>query len=136
MNRRSALILFSVGMLGAGAAHAGGFVDDILAQLKRQGFEAQQVQKTWLGRVRIVAQNSEGSREIIVNPNTGEILRDLWTPLPTSGDYKPPLISETGGNSSAGGGTAGEDGGSDDHHSDDGGNDHDTQDGGDHGKDD
>ena len=35
MNRRSALILFSVGMLGAGAAHAGGFVDDILAQLKR-----------------------------------------------------------------------------------------------------
>ena len=123
MNRRSALILLSAGLLCATAARASGFVDDILAQLKGQGFETQRVEKTWLGRVRIVAHNPKGTREIIVNPNTGEILRDLWTPLQADDGSKPPLVRETGGNASGGG-----DDGSDDHHGgggdDDGGDDH------------
>lgn len=47
------------------------------------------VSSTLLGRARIVATSQDGYREIIVNPRTGEILRDVWLSLEgTSG----PLI--------------------------------------------
>jgi hypothetical protein len=36
------------------------------------------VEKTWFGRNRITGTRDCGSREIIVNPKTGEILRDFW----------------------------------------------------------
>ena len=42
-----------------------------------QSFTRIETEQTWLGRTRIVAEGSQGQREIIVNPNTGEILRDL-----------------------------------------------------------
>lgn len=61
-------------------AHAQDFVADITRQLRQQGFQQIEVQRTWLGRSRILAENAEGAREIIVNPTTGEILRDLWQP--------------------------------------------------------
>jgi hypothetical protein len=28
--------------------------------------------------MRIVAENGDGQREIVINPNNGEVLRDLW----------------------------------------------------------
>ncbi len=55
------------------------FADAIVAQLTAQGFSNISVQTTWLGRVQILALRSDGQREIILNPRTGEILRDLWT---------------------------------------------------------
>ncbi|MGL6209476.1 MAG: hypothetical protein ACRC14_06565, partial [Paracoccaceae bacterium] len=45
-----------------------------------------QVERTLLGRERITGARGGGSREIIVNPNTGEILRDLW--LNSDGEVK------------------------------------------------
>ena len=53
-------------------------VDSILASLKQQGYVDIEVSQTLLGRTRIVTHNAEYSREIIVNPGTGEILRDYW----------------------------------------------------------
>jgi len=60
-------------------ARAASYADAIVAQLSAQGFADVLVDTTWLGRVRIVATRSDGVREIILNPRTGEILRDLWT---------------------------------------------------------
>lgn len=34
-------------------------------------------ERTWLGRVRISANGDLGQREIILNPRTGEVLRDI-----------------------------------------------------------
>lgn len=66
------------GLLGSAPAFADTIADTIVNELKSQGFDAVSTERTWLGRTRIVASGSAGEREIIVNPNTGEILRDLW----------------------------------------------------------
>lgn len=63
--------------LSASAAFAD-FEQDIVRQLQDMGFTQVEVTRTLLGRVRITATGADGTREIILNPNTGEILRDLW----------------------------------------------------------
>ncbi|MEM9579626.1 MAG: hypothetical protein AAF891_02985 [Pseudomonadota bacterium] len=51
--------------------------EDIAAQLRAQGYEQVQMSRTWLGRLRFLATTGLQTREIIVNPRTGEILRDF-----------------------------------------------------------
>ncbi|MDO6457124.1 hypothetical protein Q4560_10980 [Celeribacter halophilus] len=53
-------------------------VDQVITQLKSQGYTRITVGRTLLGRTRIVARNDEMRREIIINPSTGEVLRDYW----------------------------------------------------------
>lgn len=71
-------------LLAAGPAHAGP-VERILDDLGRLGYDHVEVEKTMLGRTRILASSDDADREIIVNPVTGEILRDLWTPRSGTG---------------------------------------------------
>lgn len=59
--------------------------EQIIAQLTEQGFDALTVNRTLLGRVRIVAQRGDLERELVFNPQTGEILRDLWVTLAPGG---------------------------------------------------
>jgi hypothetical protein len=79
MNNRHRLIALTLmaGMLCSGPALAD-YQNDIVRQLEGMGFARIDVSRTLLGRVRIVAAGEDGTREIILNPNTGEILRDLW----------------------------------------------------------
>lgn len=48
----------------------------IAAELRAQGYEILEENRTLLGRLRIVAENDQVRREIVLNPGTGEILRD------------------------------------------------------------
>mgnify|MGYP000644389250 CR=1 FL=1 len=64
--------------LAGSAAFAVGVTDEIVRQLQADGYTDIVLEKTWLGRIRIRAISPSGTREIIVNPSTGEILRDLW----------------------------------------------------------
>ena len=136
MNKRQLgaciLALAAAQMFAATPALAATYAEQVVAQLRAQGFEAIRVERTLLGRTRIAADRADGSREIVLNPNTGEILRDLWTS--TSGDtFKRITIGndtsseddngghgsgsdDEGGNSGHGGGEdgGGEDGGGDD----------------------
>lgn len=50
----------------------------IVSQLRTQGFDEVRLTRTLLGRTRIEAESETHRREIIVNPRTGEILRDFW----------------------------------------------------------
>ena len=50
--------------------------DMVTASLQAQGFEVTMVHWTWLGRIRIIAVSADVRREIVINPTTGEILRD------------------------------------------------------------
>lgn len=68
-------------MLLAGPSFAGSYEQDIVAQLRAQGYVGISLSHTWLGRARIVASNDRFNREIILDPNTGEILRDLSDPI-------------------------------------------------------
>ncbi len=78
MRRRVFLAGLIGGALAATAAQARDRSDDILRELKLNGYRIEDVGRTFLGRVRILATKNGGRREIIVNPATGEILRDLW----------------------------------------------------------
>ena len=70
-----------------GAAIAGPVEDSIVTQLRDQGYIRISVSRTFLGRSRIVAHDGQIRREIVVNPVTGEILRDYWTRKAERGDF-------------------------------------------------
>ena len=78
MQRRAFLLTLAGGLASALPAVAA-FSDDVVVQLAQQGYQNITVSTTWLGRVRILAVRDGGTREIVLNPRTGEILRDLWT---------------------------------------------------------
>ncbi len=50
--------------------------DRLISGLRSQGYVIVEDSFTWLGRLRIVAENAQYHREIVVNPETGEVLRD------------------------------------------------------------
>lgn len=77
MHRR-VLLASAFTLLAALPAAAAGYETDIIGQLRGLGFEEVVVEHTLLGRTRLLAIRDDGTREIILNPRTGEILRDLW----------------------------------------------------------
>lgn len=105
MNRRRFIFQLTAtsATLIAGAAFAAGYADAVVAQLTRQGFFNIAVDTTWLGRVRIVADRGDGKREIILNPRTGEILRDSWQASGAAGAT--PIIDDVSGGSTTPGST-------------------------------
>lgn len=81
MKRRDFLSGLVASAALTGPALAQDYVDSVIAQLSGMGFRSIRQERTLLGRVRILATRNDGRREIIINPNNGEILRDLWIPL-------------------------------------------------------
>ena len=77
------LLLVAAGV-AAGPARADP-VDDITAEIRDQGFTIVRVQRTLLGRVRIIGQSADYRREVVIDPTTGEIRRDLLIPRQGSG---------------------------------------------------
>ena len=79
MNRRGFLIAVSAAVLLAGTSSArADFVDDVVEWLEEQGFTQITITRTLLGRVHILASNDKGTRDMVLNPRTGEVLRDVW----------------------------------------------------------
>ena len=130
LGRRVFLRQCAGGVLGAvftaSAARADSFQSSVVAQLRGQGYREINVETTMLGRVRIVAARGGASREIILNPRTGEILRDVV--LAEDGRVAP----EISGGDGSGKGSSGDDGsdGSGDGSGDDGSGDGGSEDGG------
>jgi hypothetical protein len=67
------------------ALPAGAMAEDLDAQLiaalEAQGFVILEAERTWLGRLRVVAESDSLRREVVFNPGTGEILRDYVVAL-------------------------------------------------------
>lgn len=138
MRRRTFLIGLSGALVAPRMALARDFVAEIVAQLGAAGYEIDRISRTWLGRVRIRAHNARGEREIVINPVTGEILRDLWV----AGRLPGSLFGDASGSDDGSGSPAGDDdggqgrgrgrgrgrGGDDDDDSDDDDHDHDDRD--------
>lgn len=130
MNRRNLITVMAGALvfpaLGAFAQDVGA---GIVAQLRAQGYTEISVETTWLGRIRIVALRGGGHREIIANPRTGEILRDVWSGA--SGGTRTTILDDvddgtasSGGSSGSGSSGSGSDDGSDDNGDDDSGGSH------------
>lgn len=77
MKRLGSILLLI--FLPMASAQAGPVEDRIVSHLKGYGYTEIEVNRTLLGRSRIVAQKPSALREIVVNPYTGEILRDITT---------------------------------------------------------
>ena len=119
MKRRMFLVIsLSAALAGTGAS-AQSMQDRVISQLQEQGFTEIRISRTWLRRVRIVARSATQRREIIFNPSTGEILRDLWQ-LSDDGDREGHIVSS--------GGEGYDDDYDDDDHSGHGGGGHDDDD--------
>ncbi len=60
---------------------ADNITDEIIANLKAQGYHVVQQDRTWLGRMWILARSDTMQREVVFNPGTGEVLRDYVVTL-------------------------------------------------------
>ena len=98
MDRRFFLTVLGGAVATASGAFAAAFADVVVDQLRAQGYETLVIERTLLGRVRILAQKAGKTREIILNPRTGEILRDVLTDA--SGEVVPQIASSGGSGSS------------------------------------
>ena len=77
MNRR-VFLLTSAGslLLASPVLAAASYEDDVARTLVGQGFIITSRRRTLLGRVRFTASRGEMRREVVVDPSSGEILRD------------------------------------------------------------
>ncbi len=124
MHRRAFLAL-STALLACGPAWAVvDHVGAIVGELDRRGYTQISVSRTFLGRARIVARGPHGRREIILNPATGEILRDLRESASLGSDGRRDLLGDEGEGSGADGGRD-DDNDNDDDDADDGDDDRD-----------
>jgi hypothetical protein len=78
MKRMKALSLIAALVLTASAAHAESFAERVGRQLRAEGYANITISRTLLGRARIVAVKADGTREIVIDPRTGHVLRDIW----------------------------------------------------------
>lgn len=107
MNRRRALAVLAIGLMATVPARAD-FEADIIDWLRGEGFEQIDVTRTFLGRVRILASKASGTREVIFNPRTKEVLRNAWTSSDGSsgsdfGDDRDDSGDDDGGDDHSGG---------------------------------
>jgi hypothetical protein len=113
------MMTFGAALALAPMARAESYADQIVQQLAGQGFVNIQVEFTLLGRVRIKGQTAQGLREIILNPNTGEILRDMW--LDANGNPILPRLVNSNSASNSGSGSGSHSGSDDDGNDDNSG---------------
>ena len=70
-------LMICIGLIGLPQLTAAQSVEDqVFAQLQEQGFTVIEVRRTFLGRIRFIAESAYLYRELVINPQTGEILRD------------------------------------------------------------
>ena len=109
MDRRQFFLSLSVAVAAAPMAWAQqSYADLVIKSLADQGYSNFKIGATLLGRIRIVADSANGRREIILNPKTGEILRDVFIDAAGNPIVSSIFASETDGNT-AGGNTSGSD---------------------------
>jgi hypothetical protein len=123
MDRRKFLVLVTAFSLSGTVPALADNEDDIIERLIEAGFGQIEVTRTLLGRVRIVAFKGSIRRELVINPRTGEILRDVT--LVAEGGK-----SSNGGKGSSNGSGSGDDDGGDDDRDDDDNDDDDDHGGG------
>ena len=81
----------------AASANARTVEERLIAGLKSQGYVILEDGYTFLGRLRIVAENATYHREIVVNPETGEVLRDYAVLMADLAPAKPlTAVASTG----------------------------------------
>lgn len=118
MNRRVFLVSSAGALLLATGASAAPPEEQIARSLRGEGFQITSQRRTFLGRVRFKAVRGNAEREVVVDPASGEILRDYtYTAEASSGEAGSAggtaSSADGGGGGAHGGETHGETGGGD-----------------------
>ena len=112
---RKAAIVLALAVASPAFSDAASVRERVIAELREDGYVEVRISRTLLGRLRFVARRSDAVREIVINPNTGVILRDYIRFLSGAATSTSGSGSFSGGNSQNGS----EDGDSDDDDPDD-----------------
>lgn len=72
-------------VLGAASAEAASYEQRLIAHLRKLGYGEITLSFTLLGRAQIFAVSPDDTREIVLNPRTGEILRDFAQSIESDG---------------------------------------------------
>jgi hypothetical protein len=88
---------------------------DVIMQLQNGGYRIEEVKRTFLGRIRILARNKVHLREVIVSRSTGEVKRDVVIEVMASGNdgqgsSSSPNSGSSGGATSGGSSSGGSSG--------------------------
>ncbi len=111
MNRR-VFILASAGFIALGqGAVAAPAEDQVARAISGQGFRITSRKRTFLGRVRFTAVRGNVEREVVVDPSSGEVLRDYSRTETRRVGKDTSRSSSFGGGGTGGGETGGEPGG-------------------------
>ena len=95
------LLALGISSTLAGPVLAQSVEERLIAGLTAQGYTVLEDGRTFLGRLRIVAENGTLHREIVANPSTGEILRDYVVALADLGRPAAPDRNSHGSNVAA-----------------------------------
>ncbi|WP_347311479.1 hypothetical protein [Defluviimonas sp. SAOS-178_SWC] len=108
MTRRG-FLLSSSGLLLSSAVPAvsATFQDDVERRLSREGYRITYKKRTWLGRIRIQAMRGNRRREVVLDPSSGEILRDYIEVTSRGRDSQPADEASEGSSSTGSTGEAG-----------------------------
>lgn len=71
-------------------------MNTIMAELEATGYQVIEVSTTFLGRIRILASNSENMREIVVSRSTGEVKRDVIVEVFATGSGSGSVTAQDG----------------------------------------
>ena len=130
-----ALPALGLALVGVGPALSETLEEKVVKTLRRQGYRDIKSSRTFLGRLRVTAEKGEKRREVILNRQTGEVLRDV---IVGHGGARSVFDWDSRGDDNSGSSRADDDDRDDDR--DDGGdhdsNDHDSEGGDDGGADD
>jgi hypothetical protein len=72
-------------LLGTASAEAATYEQRLIAHLRKLGYGDITLSFTLLGRAQIIAISKDDTREIVLNPRTGEILRDFAQSIESEG---------------------------------------------------
>ena len=110
MLKRIIIILVLLSPIAA-PGNANPIADSAVSQLRDQGYNDIQVQRTLLGRIHITAISDSNRREMVIHPITGEIMRDRWWAVDDAANPPTPIsIDPEGEDQGAASGEGGEEG--------------------------
>jgi hypothetical protein len=116
MKRRLLMGVMLAATLAGSPSFASDLIDEVVAELQKQGYFDIDVGQTLLGRTRITATSKTYDREIVLDPRTGEVLRDYWQIVeganPSSGSGSVIANPDDSGSGSSGSGSSGSGSGS------------------------
>jgi hypothetical protein len=85
MRRLCHLLVIALMLAGAPAAPLRAAIapeERVFRSVREQGYRIIYRERTWLGRIRILAVKGDYLREVVIGPGTGEVLRDLVVEVP------------------------------------------------------